>query len=241
MNIYIQNKYTNWYYNIINVAKAREVTGKYMEEHHIIPRSLGGSDDKENLVLLTAREHYVVHHLLTKMLNGNPKYKMYVAYWCMSNYKDIRVTHRQYEKARRLQKEAIKEMWKDPNSTYNTEQYQLNKSLALKISQNRPEYKKLRSEMAKKWRSDPNSTYNTEEYRLKQSIAQKEAQNRPEVLQKLFEKNAKEYIVINPKGISFKIKGLVKFCKENGLASSSMSEVSNNKRNNHKGWTCKKI
>jgi hypothetical protein len=241
MNIYIQNKYTHWYYNIINAAKARPLTEDYMEEHHIIPRSLGGTNDKENLVLLTAREHFVVHHLLTKMLNGNSKYKMYVAYWCMANYKDIRVTNRQYEKGRRLQSEAITEMWKDPNSTFNSEQYRLNKSISSKKSQSSKEYREKRSNMAKNWRSDPNSKYNTDEYRLKQSIAQKQAQNRPEVLQKLFEKNAKEYMVTNPEGISFKIKGLAKFCKENKLCLASMSNVSNNKKSNYKGWICKKI
>ncbi len=29
----------------------------YYEEHHILPRSLGGNDSKDNLVLLTPREH----------------------------------------------------------------------------------------------------------------------------------------------------------------------------------------
>lgn len=43
----------------------------YAEEHHIIPRSLGGCDDKSNLVLLTAREHYLAHYLLMKMQTKN--------------------------------------------------------------------------------------------------------------------------------------------------------------------------
>lgn len=36
----------------------------YYESHHIKPRWLGGSDDENNLVLLTAREHYLAHYLL---------------------------------------------------------------------------------------------------------------------------------------------------------------------------------
>ena len=36
----------------------------YYENHHIQPKCLGGTNDKENLVLLTAREHYVCHKLL---------------------------------------------------------------------------------------------------------------------------------------------------------------------------------
>lgn len=36
----------------------------YYERHHIIPRCCGGTNDKDNLVLLTAREHFIVHKLL---------------------------------------------------------------------------------------------------------------------------------------------------------------------------------
>lgn len=39
----------------------------YVEKHHIVPRSEGGSDDTDNLVNLTAREHYIAHLLLAKI------------------------------------------------------------------------------------------------------------------------------------------------------------------------------
>lgn len=38
--------------------------GNYYERHHIVPKWLGGKDTKDNLVLLTAREHYIAHYLL---------------------------------------------------------------------------------------------------------------------------------------------------------------------------------
>lgn len=41
--------------------------GIYYERHHILPKSLGGSDKQDNIVLLTAREHYICHLLLVKM------------------------------------------------------------------------------------------------------------------------------------------------------------------------------
>lgn len=41
--------------------------GKYYEIHHIAPRCLGGVDDKSNLILLTAREHFIAHRLLAKI------------------------------------------------------------------------------------------------------------------------------------------------------------------------------
>lgn len=45
----------------------------YYERHHIIPRCLGGSNDKENLVLLTAREHFLAHWLLVRIYPENSK------------------------------------------------------------------------------------------------------------------------------------------------------------------------
>lgn len=39
----------------------------YVEQHHIIPRSEGGLDEPDNLVNLTAREHYIAHLLLAKI------------------------------------------------------------------------------------------------------------------------------------------------------------------------------
>lgn len=39
----------------------------YRESHHIIPKCLNGTDDNDNLVYLTASEHYVAHQLLVKM------------------------------------------------------------------------------------------------------------------------------------------------------------------------------
>lgn len=81
--MYLPNKYTNWYSNIIENAKSRALTGGYVEKHHIIPRSLGGPNSKENLVKLTPREHFVCHWLLTKMVSGNNLIKMKRALWRM--------------------------------------------------------------------------------------------------------------------------------------------------------------
>jgi hypothetical protein len=72
------NKYKTWYNNITKNAKTRTLTG-YKERHHIIPRSLGGSDEAENLVNLTAREHFICHWLLIKMYSGESKAKMVYA------------------------------------------------------------------------------------------------------------------------------------------------------------------
>lgn len=78
--LFINNKYSNWYHKIIANAKSRNLPkDTYAEKHHIIPRSLGGNDTKENLVLLTSREHFVCHLLLVKMTKDNFKHKMLAA------------------------------------------------------------------------------------------------------------------------------------------------------------------
>lgn len=43
-------------------------TGPYtVVEHYIFPKSMGGSNNKSNLVVLTNKEHFVAHHLLWKI------------------------------------------------------------------------------------------------------------------------------------------------------------------------------
>jgi hypothetical protein len=70
--IFLENKYKRWYNNIINSAKNRSING-YVENHHILPKSLEGTDDTDNLVKLTAREHFICHLLLTKFTTGYDK------------------------------------------------------------------------------------------------------------------------------------------------------------------------
>ena len=113
--VFINNKYTNWYNSIINKAKNRTITG-YTEKHHIIPSSLGGTNNKENLVTLTAREHFVCHLLLTKMTTGNSRYKMNFALHMLSNVKNIGKgryvpSSRLYEYAKKHFKESLDQYW----------------------------------------------------------------------------------------------------------------------------------
>ena len=68
----IDNKYKKWYDSIVNHARNRTIEG-YAERHHIVPRSLGGTNDATNLVKLTAREHFICHLLLTKFTTGYDK------------------------------------------------------------------------------------------------------------------------------------------------------------------------
>jgi hypothetical protein len=66
--------YQRIYNQIIERAKTRQLDG-YKEKHHIVPKCLGGSNDKINLVELTAREHFICHVLLCEIYPKENKLK----------------------------------------------------------------------------------------------------------------------------------------------------------------------
>lgn len=81
--MFLENKYTKVYYNIINRAiEQNRIKERHdgFQTHHILPRCFGGTDDATNLVVLTYKEHRVCHHLLINMTIGDAKYKMMYAY-----------------------------------------------------------------------------------------------------------------------------------------------------------------
>lgn len=77
---------------------------EYVECHHIVPKSEGGSNDKSNLVYLTAREHYIAHMLLTKIYHSVGMYYAYVLMCKGKNKGTKRMFHinsRLYEKLKK--------------------------------------------------------------------------------------------------------------------------------------------
>lgn len=92
-------KYTKWYDSIIVNAQNRDLNS-YSERHHIIPRSLGGSDEPDNLVVLTPKEHFVCHLLLTKMTEGRNQILMKYAATLMAGYDGKWITGKIYESLR---------------------------------------------------------------------------------------------------------------------------------------------
>jgi hypothetical protein len=104
-----ENKYSKIYFSIIRNAQDRVTVG-YIERHHIIPRCLGGLDDSSNIVALTAREHFICHLLLIKMVDGSLKHKMVFAAWQQSRpskHKSFKITGRTYEMLRRQLSESM--------------------------------------------------------------------------------------------------------------------------------------
>ena len=76
--MFLNNKYFKIYQSIIDYRLQHVPTG-YSEKHHIIPKSLGGSNGKNNLVRLTAREHFICHRLLVRCTENEARRKMVYA------------------------------------------------------------------------------------------------------------------------------------------------------------------
>jgi hypothetical protein len=106
----ITMNYERIYNQIIERAKNRILVG-YKETHHIIPRCMGGTNEKDNLVDLTAREHFMCHLLLTRI---HPTHKgLRLAIWNMCNTKKnyqsrYKPNGRLYEMIRTEYREHIK-------------------------------------------------------------------------------------------------------------------------------------
>lgn len=110
--LFHNNKYTKWYFSIIEKRKYRErASENFLEKHHIIPESMGGSNEKSNLVYLTFKEHFIVHLLLVKMcINKKDTIKMYraiVAFQMFDkNTQKRKINSRQFQKIKEASKIA---------------------------------------------------------------------------------------------------------------------------------------
>ena len=93
--------YEKTYNKLIAAARTQQIDG-YYETHHIVPKSEGGSDDKTNLVKLTARQHYIAHLLLAKIYDDVKMYSALVYMRCGNKFvkRNFKFNSRLYEKMR---------------------------------------------------------------------------------------------------------------------------------------------
>ena len=95
--------YNEFINNILEIRGRFNCGENYHECHHIIPRCMGGTDDKENLIDLFAREHFIAHKLLAQENPDNEK--LVYAWWMMTNFENpnheyYEPTPEEYEEAR---------------------------------------------------------------------------------------------------------------------------------------------
>lgn len=103
------------YSKLIEKAKTRPKPKGYVERHHVLPRSLGGDNSKSNIVVLTAREHFIAHKLLVEMHKPGTeaRKKMMYAFWRMKggNKEQKRaVDPKAYEKFRKEHAKYVSDM-----------------------------------------------------------------------------------------------------------------------------------
>jgi len=96
----------------IDSLKSQVIDG-YSEKHHIVPRSHGGSNKKDNLIALTPRQHFIAHRMLWKAYGGS----MARAYFMMSaTGKYGKIGSKTYAMAREeYSKQVVIQMAKKPN------------------------------------------------------------------------------------------------------------------------------
>lgn len=103
--------YDKFIQNILNTRGRFACLDGYHERHHIIPKCMNGSNSRDNLIDLYAREHFIAHKLLAE---ENPQnYQLKYAYWnmCQCTGRDGQdkyiPTPEEYEEARIFCHEAM--------------------------------------------------------------------------------------------------------------------------------------
>lgn len=103
--------YKRIYNQLIEKAlKRNESSLECFEKHHIVPRCIGGKDEKSNIVALTPKEHFVAHKLLAKAYKDKSlryAYNMMV-FTTLERTKKKNTLHRTYKVSSREYEECRK-------------------------------------------------------------------------------------------------------------------------------------
>ena len=108
--------YKEFINNILQTRGRFIDSSEYHERHHIIPRCKNGTDDKDNLIDLFAREHFIAHKLLAEENMDDDQLVhayMLMAFVKDGNQKRYELTAEEYEEARKIFFDAIKEFPED--------------------------------------------------------------------------------------------------------------------------------
>jgi hypothetical protein len=161
--------------SIIERAKTRILEG-YKERHHIVPKCMGGTNDNDNLVYLTAKEHFVIHKLLCLIYPKNNK--LHWAAFRMANgsgnknqKRDYTIGSREYQRLRESVKHSNESIEKMRKSN-------LGNKYRLGITHSNETKEKL-SELRKGKTSPMKDKQLSDEHRAKLSIAAKNRTSQP--------------------------------------------------------------
>lgn len=221
--MFLNNKYTKIYYRIVNrslISNRMKNDSNYYESHHIIPKCLGGSNRKFNRVLLTAREHFICHKLLCKMvILPNDIRLMVAAMSYFMNNTNRKLSSRYIEESRvyKIKFHKGKIPWNKgiPHTEETKRKIGLKNSRCTLTDDGR----RRKSEFMKN--NNP--------------------MDNKDIVCKIVDKISKMYSVIDPEGNIYTIKNLTKFCKDNNLNVGNMCSVSKGNLTHYKGWTCTEI
>jgi hypothetical protein len=254
---FVASKYSKWYEALIQKAQLRGTVEGYSEDHHIIPRSIGGSNRQANLVTLTAREHYIAHLLLWKSRFPAPYHKkMCFAINVMSNKvspskkRTYKVNSKLYESIKKDYIIHQSEAMKGEGNNFYGKKHTPETMEKLMRYHNNPETKRQKSERVA---GDKNPSKNPEVKKLI-SAAQKERMQRDKLLgkgsysQSYKDKQSAAHSGANngraltvkftdPFGKEHIVTGYMKkFCLSNNLSYSQMLKTAQGKLEVHRGW-----
>lgn len=108
----------NRYLKFINYCRNNKHKG-YTELHHIIPKSMGGNNEKTNLIRLSARQHFIAHHLLWKSYQNR---ETNFAFWSMRMKNNMsQINSKTYSKLKEQHSSYQSELKKLYNPMFNDE------------------------------------------------------------------------------------------------------------------------
>ncbi len=243
--IYKINKYTNWYYALIDRAQKRNWSKRsapyYVERHHIVPRALGGTNMGDNLVYLTAKEHFICHLLLPKMVDGEYRHKMLCAlhYMQTAHTNDMfRYTSRVYEIFKRDYVEVLK-LRRGILSNFYGKRHSM--KTREKISRSKvgvPGYMKtpshrinLSKSLAGKIKGPMSESHR---YMISQGVKGKKKSTVMNM--------SDNWVITHIDGMNIQINNLKKFCEDNNLLYQCMKDRASGKTlTPYKGYSCRKV
>ena len=172
--------YLKHYDLLIKKAQNRPIPDGYVEKHHILPKSMGGSDEKENLVYLTAREHFIAHFLLAKHYGENQWYPVMMFKQGLNAHRNgTKINSYLYEASKKNHKKIHSEFMKEYSNRPENIKRSKKSSFKVKKEKRLQQIEKLKER------------YKNPEERKKISEKTKKAMQNPEIRKKISEK-AKE-------------------------------------------------